>query len=195
MAIYASMDSFSATNAIRSGSDVRKKESFETLNEAAGIKYSIGAMAPVDDKSIATSLNEGNRVANSLIKSLKLQGESVASRLQGSVALDIHIKGHSDLDMLIVVENPVNIETPKIEPNWYSTSTDPRNLIDIVRDVRRKSELILPINFPKAKVVCSGSKSIDISGASLTRKVDIVPAIWYDSIKYQMSKNEHDRGI
>ena len=194
-AIYESMDSHSADFAVASGKDVRKAESFELLNETAGVKYSIGAMAPVDSKSTEVSINEGNRVADSLIKSLNNQGETVTKRLQGSVALDIHIKGHSDVDMLIVINNPVNIELPKIDPNRYSPSTDSRSLINIAKDVRVKSEKILPINFPKANTDISGNKSIAMSGGSLSRKVDVVPAIWYDSREYQQTNQEHDRGI
>lgn len=194
-AIYESMDSISASRAVLSGVDVRKSEGFETLKEPVGVQYAIGSMAAVDAKSTEVSKREGDRVADSLIKSLKNRGESVTKRLQGSVALDIHIKGHSDVDMLIVVTNPVNIEHPKIEPNLYSPATDPRRLINIAKDVRIKSEVILPINFPKVDVDCSGNKSIALNGGSLARKVDIVPAIWFDSIKYQKSGKEHDRGI
>jgi hypothetical protein len=194
-AIHESMDSYSANNAILRGVDVRKAETFESLNEVAGVKYTIGAMAAVDPQSTKVSIDEGNRVADSVIKSLLNQGESVSKRLQGSVALDIHIKGHSDVDMLIVVTNPVNIELPKVSPNGYSPSTDPRNLVDIARDVRSKSERILPANFPRVEVDCTGNKSIALEGGSLKRKVDIVPAIWFDSIKYQHSGQESDRGI
>ena len=97
--------------------------------------------------------------------------------------------------MLIIVTNPVNIELPKIEPNNYSPSEDHRGLLNIAKDVRSKSEAILPKNFPKAEVDCSGNKSIAIEGGSLQRKVDIVPAVWFDSIKYQKSGLESDRGI
>lgn len=194
-AIYESMDSFTANSAIQRGVDVRKSESFENLNEVAGVKYAIGAMAAVDPASTNVSIDEGNRVADSLINSLQNSGESVTKRLQGSVALDIHIKGHSDVDMLIIVTNPVNIELPKVDPNGYSPATDPRSLINIAKDVRAKSERILPANFPKAEVDSSGNKSIALEGGSLRRKVDIVPAIWFDTIKYQRSGLESDRGI
>lgn len=194
-AIYESMESFYANNAILRGVDIRKSESFENLNEVAGVKYTIGAMAAVEPASTKVSIGEGNRVADSLISSLQNSGESVTKRLQGSVALDIHIKGHSDVDMLIIVTNPVNIELPKVNPNGYSPSTDPRSLIDIAKDVRSKSERILPVNFPKADVDTTGNKSIALEGGSLKRKVDIVPAIWFDTIKYQRSGQESDRGI
>jgi hypothetical protein len=192
---FSALESLSDNSAINESSGYRVQESFEKLNESDGTKYAIGAMAPVDEKSTEISKREGDRVADSLIKSLKNRGESVAKKLQGSVALDIHIKGHSDVDMLIVVTNPVNIETPRVHPNGYLPPSDPRCLINIAKDVRNKSENILPINFPKVNVDCSGNKSIALNGGSLARKVDIVPAIWFDSIKYQQSGNEDDRGI
>jgi len=194
-AIYDSMDSHSADFSVARGRDIRKAEPFELLNETAGVKYSIGAMAPVDTKSTNVSISEGNRVADSLINSLNAQSENLTKRLQGSVALDIHIKGHSDVDMLIIVNNPVIIELPKVPPSYYSPSTDPRSLINIAKEVRSKSEKTLPINFPKTDIDISGNKSIAMSGGSLSRKVDIVPAIWYDSREYQRTNQNHDRGI
>lgn len=194
-AIFESMDSFAANQAILTGRDVRKREFFETLNESAGVRYAIGAMAAVDEAATKVSIREGERVADSLIKSLSSEGENVTRRLQGSVALDIHIKGHSDVDMLILVTNSVNVELPKVVPNGYLPSSDPRSLLQIIRDVRAKSERILPVNFPKANVDCSSSKCISVSGGSLAREVDVVPAIWFDTIKYQSSSQDHDRGV
>jgi len=194
-AIFESMDSFTANQAILTGRDVRKREFFETLNESAGVKYAIGAMAAVDEAATKVSVREGERVADSLIKSLNSEGESVTRRLQGSVALDIHIKGHSDVDMLILVANPVSVELPKVVPNGYLPSSDPRSLLQIIRDIRAKSERMLPVNFPKANVDCSSSKCISVSGGSLAREVDVVPAIWFDTIKYQSSSQDHDRGV
>lgn len=139
-AIVESMDSYTANRAILTGQDIRKNESFELLKESAGVKYAIGAMAAVDEAATKVSIREGARVADSLIKSLGDAGEGVTKRLQGSVALDVHIKGHSDVDMLIIVTDTVNIELPKVMPNGYSPATDPRSLLQIIRDVRTKSE-------------------------------------------------------
>lgn len=189
------MDSLTANLLIKSGQDLRKQEVFETLKESSSIKYTIGAMAPVDQKYTDVSIKEGHRIADSLIKSLYTHNESVVKRMQGSVALDIHVKGHSDVDMLIIAKNIVSIETPKIVPNNYQDPSDKRGLINILKDIRHKSEKILVNNFPAAEVITSGNKSIAISGGSLLRKIDIVPAAWYDTRKYQVSANEHDRGI
>jgi len=177
------------------GQDIRNKEMYETLKESDSIRYTIGAMATVDEKSTQISIDDGERVANSLIKSLSNKNIQVTSRLQGSVALDIHIEGHSDVDMLIIKTGIVQVEYPKINPNNYSSSIDYRTMEDIVKEIRLESETILPINFPKAKVYCAGNKSIAMEGGSLKRKVDIVPACWYDTCDYQRSNLEYDRGI
>lgn len=194
-AMFASFESYDSNSAALKGQDIRIKEGFEQLEEPIGVKYAIGAMAAVNESSTKVSIEEGKRVAESLTKSLSVHGESVTSRLQGSVALDIHIKGHSDVDMLIIVRNPISVENPKVSQSAYGISTDNRSLVNIVKDVRNKSEIILPINFPKADIDCLGSKSIALEGGSLKRKVDIVPACWHDSINYQHSQQEHDRGI
>lgn len=194
-AIFESMDFSSASLAAALGVDIREKEAFEKLKEPAGVKYTIGAMAPVDSKYTVISKQEGDRVADNLISKLESNGESVTKKLQGSVALNIHIRGYSDVDVLIIVTNPVNIELPKVDPSKYLPSSDSRSLLDIIKDVRNKSETLLSMGFPKAVVDCSGNKSIAISGGSLTRKVDIVPAIWFDTINYQKTGSEHDRGI
>lgn len=187
-------DSIAALNAeLLYGRDVRAPESFEQLKESASIKYTVGAMAPVDVKSTQVSISEGNRVADNLINCLANNQVSAIKRIQGSVALDIHIKGHSDVDMLIIEGQLVDAEYPYI--TQYTSSSDNRSVLDIVKDIRTKSEKILLSNFPKAEVDCSGSKSIALSGGSLKRKVDIVPAIWHDSRKYQMSSQEFDRGV
>ena len=177
------------------GMDLRDTEDFETITESAGVKYAIGGMAPVSAGYTRLSIAEGKRVADSLTQSLLSQGEPTTSALQGSVALDIHIKGHSDVDMLILCRDTVRIEVPRVNPSQYGPSQDSRDTVDIVKDIRSKSEKILPVNFWAADVDCNGSKSITISGGSLQRKVDIVPAIWYYSRAYQSSLNDYERGV
>ena len=116
--------------------DLRSKETYENLSESASIKYTIGAMAPVEENSTLISVSEGQRVADSLIKSLATKNIKAISRLQGSVALDIHIKGHSDVDMLIIKTGIVQVEYPKINVNKYSSSSDTRPMEDIIKEIR-----------------------------------------------------------
>jgi len=174
--------------------DYRTRESYEKLSESAGVRYAIGAMAPVDENSTKVSISEGNRVADTLILGLKASGIDAIKRLQGSVALDIHIKGHSDVDMLIMLKNIVLVELPKLDGSqcWAS---DNRPMVDIVAELRVESERKLTSRYPQVDVDCSNNKSIALEGGSLQRKVDIVPSCWYDSHKYQRSGQEYDRGI
>ncbi|MFY9259876.1 MAG: hypothetical protein WAO71_05125 [Gallionella sp.] len=171
-----------------------ERDAFEALRELNGIKYAIGAMASVGKKYTDTSINEGYRVANAVTAGLHTLGESVTSKLQGSVALDIHIKGFSDVDMLIICNNPISTQRPHLNPSVYSDSKDPRSIHEIVDSIATNSERIISSKFYAASVK-RGNKSIVVEGGSLTRKVDIVPAIWHDSHDYQRSRQEHDRGI
>lgn len=194
--IYDSTLSYSQESAaINEGFDYRQKEDYENLRDASGVKYAIGAMSVVNSQSTNVSIKEGERVADNLINSLYSQNIFIEKRLQGSVALDIHIKGYSDVDMLVLIKNPVNIENPKVDPSRYSPSTDPRPLLEIVKELRGASEVSLTNSFPKATVDVSGNKSIALEGGSLQRKIDIVPACWYDTRNYQQTNYEHDRGV
>jgi hypothetical protein len=193
--LYASMESRDAEIAFSRGADPRKKETFEDLNETAGVKYAIGAMAQVDSASTEVSISEGNRVADNLIKQLITKNIKVEKKLQGSVALDIHIKGHSDVDMLVVLINPLQAESPYIDPTKYSSASDTRPFVEIVSELRSFSEQILTSSYPKAVVNTSNNKSIAMEGGSLQRKIDIVPSSWYDTLNYQKTYQIHHRGI
>lgn len=173
--------------------DYRTTEAFEELKESEGIKYAIGAMAAVDKKYTDISIREGHRVADNLISRLSDYNISVDKKMQGSVALDIHIKRHSDVDMLIILSDILLYESPPVIS--YLPAPDKRPMKDIVKELRNTSEQVLPIRFPRVNVNTDGGKSIALEGGSLARKVDIVPSCWYDSREYQISKNEHERGI
>ncbi len=181
--------------AINEGVDYRQKEAYENIRDSSGVKYAIGAMAAVNSESTTVSIKEGERVAENLINNLYHENIFIEKRLQGSVALDIHIKGYSDVDMLVFIKNPVITERPKIYPNNYSPAKDTRPLVEIVKELRLKSEFSLINRFPKANVDVTGNKSIALEGGSLKRKVDIVPACWYDTRPYQRSNDECDRGV
>lgn len=175
--------------------ELAKSEKFESLQESDGVKYAIGAMAAVDAKYTAISIKEGERVASSLSQALSRQNINVDTRLQGSVGLDVHIKGYSDVDMLVIVGDTLLAETPHVVPNYYQAATDNRPMVEIVGDLRSRSEVILTENFPAVNVNVAGGKSIALEGGSLARKVDIVPATWYHTIAYQTSLAEHDIGV
>ncbi len=177
------------------GVDVRSAEAYETLKENDAIRYVVGAMAPVSAESTRISIEEGERVANTLIDLLSTEGINTTKRIQGSVALDIHIEGYSDVDMLIIKSEIVTYETPAIDSSMYSPCSDPRSMVEMVQEIRLESERKLSSRYYAADVDCSGNKSISLSGGSLRRKVDIVPSSWYDTLEYQKTNHEHHRVV
>ena len=175
--------------------DSRPTEVYESLTESSGIKYVIGAMAAVSDASTRVSIEEGERVADTLISMLQTDDINAIRRMQGSVALDIHIEGHSDVDMLIIYRDVVSVEFPKLNGQPLGYCSDTRTMPEIIRELRLASEDKLTTRYYAAKVDCTGNKSIALSEGSLKRKVDIVPACWHNCYDYQRSGNEHDRTV
>ena len=173
--------------------DLRPTESYEKVKESDSVKYVIGARAPVNETSTKVSIQEGERVAKTLISLLETDGIITEYRLQGSVALDIHIEGHSDVDMLILKKNVIQIQRPALPSTFYTDASDKRDMILQVQELRLVSEEKLTNRYHQAKVDCSNRKSISLSGGSLTRKVDIVPGSWFDTHDYQRSHQQHDR--
>lgn len=188
-------EGYARDSAIARGIDFRQKESYEALKEPNGIKYAIGAMAPVSKESTQKSISEGERVATTLVSMLSTENIKTTCRLQGSVALDIHIEGHSDVDMLILLESTILVERPEIPQYVFYPAADKRSMADIVAELRTASEKKLTSRYWQAEVNCNGNKSISLSGGSLQRKIDIVPSCWHDNHAYQTSKKEHDRGV
>lgn len=170
------------------------REHYETLNESSGIRYAIGAMAPVSEEYTHISIREGQRVACTLKGLLETKGFKTATRLQGSVALNIHIKGRSDVDMLVLYESVYLTQTPKLR-DYGVASSDPRSIEEIIRDLRNACEDSLVSRYHAADVDCSNNKSITVSGGSLQRQVDIVPSGWYHTHDYQRSGDEKDIGV
>jgi len=109
---------------------------------------------------------------------------------QGSVTNDTHIKARSDIDILLLIGKFITIEVPQV-PN-YPYSGDP---IQDLLELRADAIKILKEAFPLASVDTSGSKSISISGGSLSRKIDVVPSNWFNSNTYAEKKQKIYRGV
>jgi hypothetical protein len=183
-----------SNRSIYDSADLRKSEEYENLAESSGVKYAIGAMAPVSDESTKISIREGERVATTLISLLKTSGIYASMEIQGSVALDIHIEGHSDVDMLILNEDTILVQNAARCPTFIP-ALDKRPMVEIIKDLRIKSEQKLTSRYPEVDVNCAGSKSIAMEGGSLQRKIDIVPSCWYNTDDYQKSGLKHDRAV
>lgn len=151
-------------------------------------RYAIGAMQPVDARYTEISFETAQRIENQLTKKLSL---NLDFRVQGSVPLDIHIKGFSDVDLLIIDNQILTYDTEGIG-NYVPTDKDSR---DVILELRHAARDALEIAFPTAHVDDNNSKSLRITGGSLQREVDVVPSIWWDTKRYQLTKKEKDRGI
>lgn len=180
---------------LKTWGDARPAEDHERINESVAIKYVIGSMAPVSQESTDISIAEGKRVASNLISRLQTAGISTEMRLQGSVALNIHIEGHSDVDMLVLKTDFITVDSPVVDPSKYQFNTSGKSMVDALKELRDESEEKLSNAFYKATVDVSKGKCISLSDGSLQRKVDIVPASWHDTVEYQRDRQEHFRAV
>lgn len=160
-------------------------------------RYALGAMQAVDADYTRISLETAERVGKQLDAALTREGFLVDFRLQGSVPLDVHIRGVSDVDLL-------NIDTsfftyarsgPRSLAGGYAGSETPRTSLGVLKALRGGAAKALRNAYPAADVDTSGSKAIKISGGSLARPVDVVPSHWHDNIEYQKSRNEVERTV
>lgn len=162
-------------------------ESYRSLDAPEAVKYIIGSMQPIDRRYTEITLEQGVRVRDQLKKKL---ASSVAYRFQGSVTTDTHIRQHSDIDLLVLVGKFTFCLKP-LEPSHPYKGDTAQDL----RDLRSSSRTALRDAFPAATVDDSGSRSIELSGGSLARKVDVVPAAFLDTIDYERTKDEIHRGV
>ena len=187
--------SFTAADSAAMQTRVLKEEAYQRRAAGRATKYALGAMQAVDAEYTQNSYNEGDRVQRQLRDAL--EGEiSVEFRYQGSVPLDIHIKGVSDIDMLVLRDDfrTYDVNGPRAQSGHYRNPMADTP-IGRLRRLRTRCETILTGAYPAADVDTSGSKSITLCGGSLRRKVDVVPSHWHDTISFQSSGLEDDRGV
>lgn len=170
-------------------------EAWESRSQKPHTRYAIGAMQPVSETYTRVSIETAHRVANQLRDRLSKAGMAVEFRLQGSVPLDVHIRGVSDVDLLTIDSDFLTYMThgAKACRGGYSTTT--KTSVSVLSQLRTQIEISLDTAFPTAQVDKSGAKAVSISGGSLPRSVDVVPAHWLDSLDYQVTENENERGI
>lgn len=159
-------------------------------------RYALGAMQEVDAEYTRVGIETAERVGNQLYKELGSTGIPVEFRLQGSVPLNVHIRGVSDVDLLTLETSfLIYANNGQAALNGGYTSAGTRTSLSVLQNLRTQSEKILLAKFPAATVDTFGGKAIAISGGSLARPVDVVPSHWYDTVSYQSSRNERDRGV
>lgn len=155
-------------------------------------RYALGSMQAVDARSTQISVETAERVGKQLKAALPMP---ISLRLQGSVPLDVHIRGVSDVDLLTLDERMLTYARfgRRGLAGGY-TATTLTSLAALI-ELRREAERALRAAYPAAKVDCSGGKCIALSGGSLARPVDVVPSHWNDTEAYQASNADHERGV
>jgi hypothetical protein len=155
--------------------------------------FALGAMQEVDPTYTRISLETAERVRNQLEKRL---GGGVEFELQGSVPLNVHIRGVSDVDLLILDGGFLVYDTNGVSAGTgYYSATPGKTSVGVLSALRWETERALRAAFPSATLDAKGAKAVKIYGASLARPVDVVPAHWYDTAAYQSSRQKHDRAV
>lgn len=180
------MDSAYATASNRS-------EKFETRSIKQWAKYALGIMQEVDPTYTRNSVAEGERVKSQISNGID---RDIKFEYQGSVPLNVHIRGVSDIDILVLLGQYLTIDTQGVRANTtaYSDWVGPSG-IDQLAALRKELEVALKAAYPAADVDITKDKAIALSGGSLARSVDVVPSHWHDSATYQVSQNKRDREV
>ena len=168
-------------------------ESYETRSGQKAVRYTLGAMQAVERAYTQNSIAEGDRVKSQIEKGLS-GIIKVKFDYQGSVPLDVHIRGISDIDLLVLRAGFITIDPHGSKANTYGSWQGPTP-VALLTELRTRSAAILKDAFPEVTVNTSGSKSIALDGGSLRRKVDVVPSHWHDSADYQLSGLKKDRAV
>lgn len=173
------------------------------------LKYVRYAMKGVEPEYTQKSKLAGERVQNHLKENLT----NVVYKYQGSVMTNTHIKGTSDIDLLVITDSFYTFDRKSIKAVLTKESLKSQlNLIQLSKlqkelqgggysnalsDLRKKrldsEKTLMPIYD-----ICdiSHPKAIKIKNKSLNRDVDIVIANWYDNVTAILRDKDHDyRGV
>ena len=158
--------------------------------DESAVRYVAGAMGRVDPRYTEITYEEGDRIRNQLDKALTAAEATCDFEYQGSVTSDTHIKSYSDIDLLAITCRFWTLESPQ-RPTYRYDGDPVRDL----KEIRTTACETLRKEFPAAEVDDSGAKSVCISGGSLCRKIDIVPANWFNTNAYAQSLAKRFRAI
>lgn len=156
-------------------------KSFSAGQLPNNVKYLVESMRPIDQKYNAKTIDAAGRVQKHLEDNFDLHFNR-AYRTQGSVRTATNIKIHSDFDLLTIIDRYFYPEISN--GNVYKESIPEED----IRELRKQATKIMKDIY---KEVDDGEeKSISVFNKSLNRKVDIVFCFWYNSQKYEETKNE-----
>lgn len=164
-------------------------ESFRKSALGDSIKYTLESMREIDQDYTANTYIASEKVANNIEKGLSKIPIEVVFRNQGSVETNTHIKLHSDIDLLVILQTFETLERPQVPSNPY--------IGDPLRDLKQlREETFNTLNDIYDQVDNSNAKAIKVFPTQPKRKVDVVSANWYNSNDYvNNGRQEVHRGI
>ena len=168
-------------------------EDFEKRTSSSALKYALGAMQEVDERFTKISFGEADRIVNQLKPALQNLGKTVDTELQGSLPLNVHLRRVSDVDLLVLPNWYLTYSTIGSKASTYAPSSASKS--GTIMELRSDCVKILQNAYPQVTVDDSGSKCITLSGGSLRREVDVVPALWYDTVEYQREQYKSYRAV
>ena len=171
-------------------------------------KYVWMAMMAVDDDYTLKSKQAGESAKGHLSKVLS----NVDFRYQGSVMTDTHIKGASDIDLLVLCTKFNHTDISRVRSELNNVSSHTLNELSNLRSYNNRFSVyqgdcysdLLTLRLQIEHImqdtydICdiSKPKSVKITNQNLHRDVDVVTACWYDSYYYVLKgENEKDRAI
>lgn len=183
--------------------------------ELSTISYSDALMfVRLAMKSVEPSYTQRTRDAGDRAKEHLNNGfTDKVFRYQGSVMTNTHIKGYSDIDLLVISDKFYSWDASRVravlneqtQRSNYSESSVRKllsesekssyqgNSISDLQVLRNNSETILYGIYDICDI--SKPKSIKITNKSLNREVDIVIANWYDDVSSIINDKGDYRGI
>jgi hypothetical protein len=172
-----------------------EKENYETRATGEATKYALGAMQQVGARYTEISYEEGKRVISQIANGLSALPLKASFEFQGSVPLNVHIRGVSDVDILVLHEEFVTVDWDGPTAGTYRRLPNPPTVLEQIQNLRAQCETLLTTRYPAATVDINGDKSISLSGGSLKRKIDVVPSHWHHPASYQHSQQKHDKEV
>ncbi|WP_207949531.1 hypothetical protein [Luteimonas aestuarii] len=158
-------------------------------------QYALGAMAEVDADYTRISVETAERVGNQLARRLPDSGIPVEFRLQGSVPLNVHIRGISDVDLLVIATRSLFYAAAGVRAQRGEYTAAAVSPLALLSSLRRESEQALQAAYAAVDVDVDAPKAIKLAGGSLARPVDVVPSVWWDTLEYQRTGSEVERGV
>ncbi len=174
---------------------LQMQESYEKRSPNSATKYALGGMQEVNPRSTEISVEEAKKVKRNLQEGLKDVSLKPEFKLQGSVPINVHIRGASDVDLLVIDGKYVRTAPCLDGMKTYGAYDGLGSIDQDVLHLRQQSELVLERRFHGATIDKSNAKSIELSEGAFRRKVDVVPSCWYDSAEFQRTLDERLRAV